>query len=88
MSEHIHGDQCSSLLGNLSDYIDGSLKAEICAQIEEHMKTCENCQVVVNTLRKTVELYEHCNEQPHLPGGVKERLFAKLELQDYLKSNK
>ena len=88
MSEHVHGEQCSSLLGSLSDYIDGSLQAEICAQIEEHMKTCENCQVVVNTLRKTVELYEQCNDQTQLPGGVKERLFARLDLQDYLKTVK
>ncbi len=88
MSEHVHGEQCSSLLGSLSEYIDGSLQAEICAQIEEHMKTCENCQVVVNTLRKTVEIYERCNEPTQLPGDVKERLFARLELQDFLKPEK
>jgi anti-sigma factor (TIGR02949 family) len=87
MSEHQHDVKCSNLLGNLSDYIDGELQAELCMQIEEHMKTCENCRVVVNTLKKTVELYEKCSEDAELPGEVKERLFAKLELQDYLKSS-
>ena len=85
MSDHIHGEQCSHLLGSLSEYIDGELQAEICAQIEEHMKTCENCRVVVNTMRKTVELVEKCENESELPGGVKERLFAKLDLSDYLK---
>lgn len=84
MSEHEHTGKCSTLLGDLSDFIDGNLQAEICAQIEEHMKTCDNCRVVVNTLRKTVELYEHCSDNVELPGEVKERLFAKLEIQDYI----
>jgi anti-sigma factor RsiW len=84
MSEHVHTDKCNTLLGDLSDYIDGNLHAEICAQIEEHMKTCDNCRVVVNTLRKTVELYEQCSDSVEIPGEVKERLFAKLELKDYL----
>jgi anti-sigma factor RsiW len=85
MTEHVHTDKCSAMLGNLSDYIDGNLQDEICAQIEEHMKTCDNCRVVVNTLRKTVELYEHCNDDIKLSGDVKERLFAKLEIMYYLR---
>ncbi|MHB8136623.1 MAG: anti-sigma factor family protein [Anaerolineaceae bacterium] len=84
MSEHVHTEKCSTMLGDLSDYIDGNLQAEICAQIEEHMKTCDNCRVVVDTLRKTIELYEHCSDNMELPGEVKERLFAKLEIKDYL----
>jgi len=86
MTDHQHDYKCSNMLGNLSDYIDGELQADLCAQIEEHMKTCENCRVVVNTLRKTVELYEKCSEEKiAIPGDVKERLFARLEIQEYLK---
>jgi predicted anti-sigma-YlaC factor YlaD len=85
MSEHVHTQQCRQLLGSLSDYIDGELQAELCAQIEEHMKDCDNCRIVVNTLRKTVELYEQANPSAELPTDVRERLFVKLELGDYLK---
>jgi predicted anti-sigma-YlaC factor YlaD len=85
MSEHVHTQQCRQLLGSLSDYIDGELQAELCAQIEEHMKDCDNCRIVVNTLRKTVELYEQANPSAELPADVRERLFVKLELGDYLK---
>jgi anti-sigma factor (TIGR02949 family) len=84
MSEHEH-TQCHQLLGNLSQYIDGELQAELCAQIEEHMKTCENCRVVVDTLRKTVEIYEESVQEAELPEGVRERLFYKLQLDEYLK---
>jgi len=85
VNEHQHDFKCSQMLGNLSDYIDGDLQADLCAQIEDHMKTCENCRVVVNTLRKTVELYEKSSEvTSEIPGEVKERLFAKLKIEEYL----
>jgi len=42
--------------------------------------------VVVNTLRKTIEIYEQtAGSLAELPNPVRERLFAKLELKDYLK---
>ena len=87
MSEHIHTPQCKQLLGSLSEYIDGDLQAELCAEIEEHLKDCDNCRVVVNTLRKTVEIYEHTVSPAELPKGVRERLFYKLQLDEYLKDS-
>jgi predicted anti-sigma-YlaC factor YlaD len=85
MSEHVHTPQCKQLLGSLSEFIDGELQAELCAQIEEHLKSCDNCRIVINTLRKTVELYEQTVEPDGLPDDVRERLFLKLELKDYMK---
>ena len=87
MSEHVHTPQCRQLLGSLSEYIDGELQTELCAAIEEHLKDCDNCRIVVNTLRKTVELYEQTAEPAELPAAVRERLFLKLELKDYLKKD-
>jgi anti-sigma factor RsiW len=87
MSEHVHSPQCKHLLGSLSEYIDGELQADLCAEIEEHIKDCENCRIVVDTLRKTVELYERTIEPVGLPDAVRERLFLKLELKDFLKKD-
>jgi anti-sigma factor RsiW len=81
MSEHVHTPQCSKLLGSLSDYIDGDLQAEICAELEAHISGCDNCRIVVNTMRKTVELYEQTSNEPvELPQAVRERLLLKLDL--------
>ena len=85
MSHANHSPQCQQLLSSLSDYIDGELQAELCAEIEAHLKDCDNCRIVVNTLRKTVELYGQAAEPSDLPEGVRERLFLKLDLGDYLK---
>jgi anti-sigma factor RsiW len=84
MTEHQHSPHCQQLLGSLSGYIDGQLQAELCAEIEQHIKECDTCRVVVNTLRKTVELYQQTPVQTDLPGAVRERLFYKLHLEDYL----
>lgn len=84
MTEHQHSPQCQQLLGSLSDYIDGQLQAELCAELEQHIKECDNCRVVVNTLRKTVELYQQTGTKSDLPEPVRERLFYKLHLEDYL----
>ena len=87
MSEHVHSPQCKQLLGSLSEYIDGELQAELCAEIEAHVKDCDNCRIVIDTLRKTVELYEQTAEPAGLPAAVRERLFLRLELKDYLKKD-
>ncbi len=88
MSQHIHDPQCEKLLGSLSDYIDGELQAELCLLIERHLQQCDNCRIVVNTLRKTVELYRETSAAPSdLPGSVRERLFLKLDLDEYLKKD-
>jgi len=87
MSEHVHTRECKQLLGSLSEYIDGTLQEELCARLEEHIKDCENCQIVVNTLRKTVELYEQPDPTEELPDSVRERLFVRLDLGEFLKKS-
>ena len=70
---------CKDMLGNLSDYIDGELEAELCAEIEAHVADCTNCRIVVDTLRRTVTLYHEHGHEP-LPEDVKSRLLAALNL--------
>jgi len=85
MSEHEYS-KCRSLLGFLSDYVDGSLGEELCEEIERHVAECQNCHVVVDTLRKTISLYhEFAAEAGEVPGVVRERLFRTLNLDEYLR---
>ncbi len=82
--DHEHSG-CRRYLGSLSDYVDGSLADELCREIEAHMAECENCRVVVNTLSKTVLLYQRL-PQPDMPSEVKERLFKVLDLAPFASS--
>jgi len=78
--------KCKSLLGSLSDYVDGTAKEELCLELERHLANCEDCRIVVDTLKKTVYLY-HSNSDTDLPIAVRERLFKRLNLDEYLKTN-
>ena len=80
MSDH----NCQHLLAYLSDYIDGEASTAICAEIEAHLGDCEDCRVVVDTLRQTVELY-HTLPQPDMPEDVHLRLYKSLDLESFFK---
>jgi predicted anti-sigma-YlaC factor YlaD len=80
--EH-HG--CRHLLSSLSGYIDHDLSQELCDEIERHLAGCENCQIVIDTLRRTVELYHESSTPATLAEDVRRRLYMRLELEDYLK---
>lgn len=71
--------KCREMLGALSDYIDGELEERLCAEIEAHMRDCPDCQVMVDTLRKTVVLYR-THGQATMPADVRSRLYAVLDL--------
>jgi anti-sigma factor RsiW len=77
--------KCRTLLGSLSEYVDGTLSEELCEEVNRHIAECQNCHIVVNTLRKTISLYhESAAESGEVPGVVRERLFRTLNLEDYI----
>lgn len=76
---------CGDLLSNLSEFIDGTLQEELCEKIQEHMDSCENCRVVVDSLRKTIYLYQVTSPAPAVPEAVRERLYRRLDLEQFLK---
>lgn len=82
--EHL---SCNQLLESLSDYIDGTLDPSICQVLEEHLDGCQNCQVVYNTTLKTIDLYHTTILRETIPGDVRQRLFLRLKLDDYLKKD-
>ena len=82
----IKSAECKSLLESLSDYVDGTLSEELCEEIQRHIDECQNCHIVVDTMRKTVYLYHAiANEPADVPPNVRDRLFRRLNLENYLK---
>ncbi len=49
---------CNEVLEQLADYLDEDARAELCRAIEEHLKHCHNCQIEVDSVRKTIVLYQ------------------------------
>lgn len=83
MSEHVHKN-CKELLWSLSAYIDGDLSPEFCRELEQHLAGCNDCRVVLNTTKRTIDLVHSPIEKPDLPEDVRERLFKRLNLDSYL----
>lgn len=73
-------NKCCDLVNHLCEYIDGDLNEETRRIFDEHLKDCKNCQIVVNTLTKTIEICKEGTEKIHLPNDVHNRLLKELGL--------
>ena len=70
--------RCKEILATLSDYVDGDLEGDVCAKVEAHLSHCPECREMVETLCRTVMLYQDYG-QAELPAAVRARLYAALE---------
>ncbi len=70
---------CQELKAQLSDYIDDDLDEGVCKELERHLAKCQNCRIVVDTLRKTILLYRN-HGAPRMPAAAQERLIHVLKL--------
>ncbi len=78
-------DKCHNLLDSLSEYVDGTLADDLCEELNRHLEDCEDCQIVVDTLKKTIYLYHSAaNEPVHVPEDVRKRLYQCLNLEEYM----
>jgi anti-sigma factor RsiW len=68
---------CKKVILELTSYLDGVLDASVRIDLEQHLARCEDCRVVVDTTRKTIQIF--CNSEPvPLPDEVRERLHTAL----------
>ncbi len=70
--------KCDELLKALNEYVDGTLEPGLCDMLESHLKDCNPCRIVVDNVRKTIQLYK--GDTPcDLPPDIKARLHASLK---------
>ena len=68
---------CRGVIQQLSDYLDGELDATVRAELERHLEHCDDCHLIVDETRKTIEIF--CKSEPvALPEDVRGRLHAAL----------
>ena len=48
---------CRGVIRELSNYLDGDLDPQVKAELERHLEHCEDCKLVVDTTKKTVQVY-------------------------------
>jgi hypothetical protein len=47
------------------------------ADLQEHLKCCEHCEITLSTTRKTIQIYRS-HELYELPDDLRERLHAAI----------
>ena len=70
--------KCEELLQYLSDYIDQELDDELTAEAQEHLTTCHNCRVVLDTTQQTIFLFREQGKRT-IPAGRRQQLFNQLQ---------
>ena len=68
---------CKEFLNELTDYMDDRCDAVLKAELHQHVSECPNCWVIVDTTKKTIQVYKGMEAQ-EIPCDVKGRLMAAL----------
>ena len=69
--------KCRELITELDNFLDADLDAALRAEIEHHLDRCGECRLVVDTTRKTIQIF--CNAEPlPLPEDTRQRLHEAL----------
>lgn len=78
--QHQHGGKdpaCLEIFARLSEYLDGDLPAEDCAEVEAHIADCPPCVEFLKGLRTSVEA-SHRFKVPAAPAPVDSELRDRL----------
>jgi hypothetical protein len=68
---------CKTIVIELENYLDQDLDLELRASIELHLAGCKKCKLIVDTTKKTIQIF--CNSEPAaLPEDTRNRLHEAL----------
>jgi len=66
---------CTEVRDKLGDYLDKEMLDELCLELEGHLKRCRDCTVEVDTIKKTIVLYQaESGRSFEVPTRVTQRL--------------
>ncbi len=69
---------CKEFLQELNDYLDEVVDIQLRQRIEAHITECPNCFVILDTTKKTIQVYKGMQPQT-LPEEVHARLLKAVE---------
>lgn len=66
---------CTDFMAKLTDYFDDRMEPELLEEVKAHLHTCHHCEVVVDTTRHTIEIYQQ-HVRYDFPEDLQHRLRA------------
>jgi len=81
--------ECNKYIQDIADYIDGEADESLCHELEKHLEGCDNCRIMVDTLRQTVVLCRDGRRET-LPTELQSKLNLNLKKkwEEKFKKNK
>lgn len=70
--------RCEDLIRYLSAYIDHEIDDDLRQEALEHLQTCRNCRVVLNTTERTIWLYRLEGRGQTLGGNRSQHLYEQI----------
>lgn len=64
---------CTEFLAQLDDMLDQDAAIPLRADLQEHLRECDHCEVTLSTTRTTIQIYRS-HELYELPEDLRERL--------------
>ena len=69
---------CSQIISQLSDYLDGEVQPEMKRLVEAHLAKCRRCSLIYSTTRRTLNIVTECGTFA-IPVSTGTRLQARLK---------
>lgn len=70
---------CEKVIEQLCEELADDVNGELCEELKEHIKHCDQCRQQLQSVKSTVELFR-CLDQTEVPLSVHTRLLAMLNL--------
>ncbi len=78
---------CTEVMEQLSEYLDADVRDELRKAVDGHLRACHDCSYYVDTVRKTVVLYQ-ADVRIEVPMKATARLHAALAAEYAVESRK
>ena len=64
----------------ICDFMGEDLDTPVCKEVAEHLESCPNCKVYLDTVKKTVTICQETEKEIEIPQDIKNRLFKILNI--------
>jgi anti-sigma factor RsiW len=69
------------IFNKVCDFIDDELDEKTCEELKKHIAACPRCRVYVDTVRKTIVLYQEKDAPKKMPAASRQRLYRTIALK-------
>ena len=69
---------CKEFMQEISDFLDEDVDQELRSKLDKHIAECPNCFVILDTTKRTIQVYKGLDPQP-IPEDIHNRLMNAID---------